>query len=422
MMSRNMKTMIAAAAAVAMLAPLGACGSASADSDPNTLTFFANNTQDAYQPVLDAFAKKYPDIKVKFSTTNGSQGGYQQVLQTRISGGKLTDVFVLPPEQLSDMVDNQLALDLTDEAFMKSIPEANKAPYSQDGKTYGMSVSTWINALAFNKDLLKKAGYDEIPATWDEFIGMLKKIKKTEPDVTPYLEAKDGLGIPVEGWLGEESAADNDGKMLDQSITDGETTFEKTYGPLYTEWSKLFKEDVMTSDVTGISADQMRTEFTSGRLAVMASGAWDVPTFKDSGIDFEFGTVPMLTKDQEQYTPGAADPSFAINAKISGQKLENAKKFLAFLASPEGLKAYQEGTGNIPVVEGYDAEIDPSFQNVYDTYMKTGHVYLNTLGWPAKGRTALRAETFSQLQQVAMGSIDGTTAAKNLDGKLQSYK
>lgn len=40
--------------------------------------------------------------------------------------------------------------------------------YSVDGKVYAMGVSTWTNAWVYNKDLLKKVGYDSIPATWDE--------------------------------------------------------------------------------------------------------------------------------------------------------------------------------------------------------------------------------------------------------------
>ncbi len=35
-----------------------------------------------------------------------------------------------------------------------------------DGKVYAMGVSTWTNAWVYNKDLLKKVGYDSIPATW----------------------------------------------------------------------------------------------------------------------------------------------------------------------------------------------------------------------------------------------------------------
>ena len=46
-------------------------------------------------------------------------------------------------------------------------------------------------------------------------------------------------------------------------------------------------------------------------------------------------------------------------------------------------------------------------------------MYLNSALW-SKGTTALRAETFTQLQQVALGSISPTQAAENLDSKLKT--
>lgn len=413
----TMKTAIAAAAAVAMLVPLAACGSGGAAGDENTLTFFANNTQDVYQPVIDAFEKANPGVKVKFSTTNGSQAGYQQTLQTRISGGQLSDVYVAPPEQLNDLVKNGVAKDLTDESFMDRIGDTNKAQATIDGKVYAMSVTAWTNAYAYNKDLLAKAGYDSIPETWDEFIDMLKALKNAGVD-KPYLEPKAGLGALVEGWIGYDSSKQS--KSIDQQIGDGDSTFAKSYTNYYKEWAKLLDAGVMGSEVTGLADDQVRSEFAAGRLAVMPSGYWDVNTFKDAGINFAFGRMPMLHKGDTPFAPGAADSGYAINAKISGKKLQNVEKFLDFLSSKEGLKLIQDNIGLIPATKNYTPEIDKTFTEPYDLYLKTGNIYLNTLGWPTSGRSALRAETFAQLQQVALGSITPAQATANLDAKLKT--
>ena len=79
MMKRSMKA-LAVIGAAALLFPLAACGAGSTSSGKE-ITFFANNTKEAYKPVLDGFAKANPDIKIKFTTTNGAQAGYQQTLQ-----------------------------------------------------------------------------------------------------------------------------------------------------------------------------------------------------------------------------------------------------------------------------------------------------------------------------------------------------
>lgn len=414
-MEKKSIRMIAAVAAAAMLVPLAACGGGNAADGKTTLSFFSNNPQDKYQPIIDAFEKANPDIKIDYSTTTGSQSGYQQTLQTRISGGNLADVYIVPPEALSDLVKGNYAKDLSNESFMDKIGDAAKKAYSVDGKVYAMGVSAWTNAWVYNKDLLKKVGYDSIPATWDEFLTMCGKLKAA--GITPYLEPKDGLGNAVEGWIGAESA--KQGEALDAKIDAGKDTFKNVYGKYYGEWDKLIKQNLMSSDVSGLSGDQVKSEFTAGRLAVYPSGSWDIDSFNETGLNYGFGQIPMLKKGDTPYAPGSIDPAFGINNKISGDKLKAAEKFFTFLTSDEGLKLYQKQLGLIPSVKGFNATVDDHFKDAYDLYIKTGNVYLNSAHW-SKGTTALRAETFTQLQQVALGSISPTQAAENLDSKLKT--
>ena len=127
-MEKKSIRMIAAVAAAAMLVPLAACGGGNAADGKTTLSFFSNNPQDKYQPIIDAFEKANSDIKIDYSTTTGSQSGYQQTLQTRISGGNLADVYIVPPEALSDLVKGNYAKDLSNESFMDKIGDAAKRP------------------------------------------------------------------------------------------------------------------------------------------------------------------------------------------------------------------------------------------------------------------------------------------------------
>ena len=175
----------------------------------------------------------------------------------------------------------------------------------------------------------------------------------------------------------------------------------------------------MSSDVSGLSGDQVKSEFTAGRLAIYPSGPWDIDSFNETGLNYGFGQIPMLKKGDTPYASGYIDPAFGINNKISGDKLKAAEKFLTFLTSDEGLKLYQKQLGLIPSVKGFDATVDDHFKDAYNLYIKTGNVYLNSAHW-SKGSTALRAETFTQLQQVALGSISPTQAAENLDSKLKT--
>lgn len=59
-MEKKSIRMIAAVAAAAMLVPLAACGGGNAADGKTTLSFFSNNSQDKYQPIIDAFEKANP--------------------------------------------------------------------------------------------------------------------------------------------------------------------------------------------------------------------------------------------------------------------------------------------------------------------------------------------------------------------------
>lgn len=71
-----------------------------------------------------------------------------------------------------------------------------------------------------------------------------------------------------------------------------------------------------------LSGDQVKSEFTAGRLAVYPSGSWDIDSFNETGLNYGFGQIPMLKKGDTPYAPGSIDPAFGINNKISGDKLK----------------------------------------------------------------------------------------------------
>ena len=103
------KKTIALVAAAAMLTSVAACGSSSNSSSSGVTeggkTEITVWSWDSTLPrTVKDFEKANPDIKIDYSTTTGSQSGYQQTLQTRISGGNLADVYIVPPEALSDLV------------------------------------------------------------------------------------------------------------------------------------------------------------------------------------------------------------------------------------------------------------------------------------------------------------------------------
>lgn len=274
------KRMLALACAGAMLVPLAACGS-DADAGKIRLSYLSWDNEQTSKPYIDEFEKENPDIKIDFSYAPPTSE-YISTLQTRLVGNQAPDVFIITSENRDDLIDNGYAKDLTDESFMKNISQANKDFVGRDGKTYGMSITSWASGIAYNKDLLKQVGYDEPPANWDDFLKLCKKLKNAgiEPFLEPNADEPSRFIDAFQGSILEKKGVDPTTLSTQDNQTPGTDELEAVK-----EYIRLYDEGGVTRDTVGISGDDMKTQFTNGQVAMIVDGAWDFATFEQAGMN-----------------------------------------------------------------------------------------------------------------------------------------
>lgn len=180
-----LKSAVAVAATAAMVVPMAACGSGTAGGGKTKISFYSYFKDNQIGEVVKGFEKKNPDITLDVQYGQ-DPAQYISTLQTRLAGGKPPTIFNLTMDNRTDVMKSGAALDISGEDFLDGIDDTNFALFQQDGKTYGMPVSAWVGVFFYNKDILKKAGYDKFPKTWDEFIEMGKKINSNGS--TAFLE------------------------------------------------------------------------------------------------------------------------------------------------------------------------------------------------------------------------------------------
>lgn len=410
-LAKAVKTAIAAAAGVAMLVPLAACGG-SADAGKTTISFLSWNNEQMMKPYVDKFEEENPDIKIDFSYSPPTPE-YIQTLQTRLVGNQAPDVFIITSENKDDLITNGYVKDLTDEPFMKDISQANKDFVSRDGKVYGMSLSSWASGIVYNKDLLKQVGADEVPNTWDEFLDLCKKLK--DKGITPYLETvADGLSRIPDAFQGAIFA--KDGTDVTALATESKQTPGANEKDAVKEWMKLYDQDLVTRDIVGISGDDMKTQFVNGQVAMICTGPWDFGTFQEaSGLNWGYDLMPALDADHEQYAQGSPSPALTIYSKLEGDKLKAAEKFLEFMHSDWALQKQSEG-GDAITVEGFESDVVEQYKDVYEQNVKTGKYFLMTNFY--KSPDVLSTATQAETQQLVQGAITPDQWAKNVDGKM----
>lgn len=280
------KRMLALACAGAMLVPLAACGS-DADAGKIRLSYLSWDNEQTSKPYIDEFEKENPDIKIDFSYAPPTSE-YISTLQTRLVGNQAPDVFIITSENRDDLIDNGYAKDLTDESFMKNISQANKDFVGRDGKTYGMSIISWVSGIAYNKDLLKQVGYDEPPANWDDFLKLCKKLKNAgiEPFLEPNADEPSRFIDAFQGSILEKKGVDPTTLSTQDNQTPGTDELEAVK-----EYIRLYDEGGVTRDTVGISGDDMKTQFTNGQVAMIVDGAWDFATFEQAGMNWDFAPI-----------------------------------------------------------------------------------------------------------------------------------
>jgi raffinose/stachyose/melibiose transport system substrate-binding protein len=406
--------LVAVSTAITMAAGGGSpSGSSDQSTGTGTLTFFSWDSEQTMAPIIGEFEKQNPGIKVEFSSAP-PVAEYISTLQARILSGTAADVFAIAAENKTNLIDNGAVVDLTDEPFMASLTQFNKDTYGKDGRSYGASISSWGGGIVYNKKLLAKAGVKEFPKSWDEFLALCGKLKDQGVKY-PFLESVQAMPIVVAAFVGAESAAS--GGTLDQKIFDGSSTFAATWTEPLTRWNELYTKGLVPKDVVGLTGDQVRDEFTSGRAAMIPAGPWEVSPIKKANpdLDFEMELVPGM-RGPEPYIAGAASPGLAINAKAKNP--EAAKKFIAFYTDAKAVAMYNKATDAITTTTDFKPVIDKSLNPIVEP-VRAGQIYLPQIAWQ-RCQDALNLEATAQLQQMVQGKTSPGDAAAALDTKLKN--
>ncbi|WP_058308497.1 ABC transporter substrate-binding protein [Gracilibacillus massiliensis] len=380
-----------------------------------TLSFLSWDGEEAMNPVIEGFEEAHPEIEIEFSHAPPVEG-YISNLQTRLLSDSAADVFIMAAENRNDLIQGDYVVDLTDEAFMEPISEANKAAYSQDGKTYALSVSSWGGGAFYNKKIFEEAGIDPKPQTWEEFIEIGKQLE--EFGVTPFY---DTFQSEIPGSLSALSGAEiiSDNPDYDTQLFNGETTFSDEWTSVLETYNQLFTEGIVKEAALGLNGDQILSEFINENVAMLMTGPWNINAIEEGNPDLEFGVMPIPgTEEGTLFASGAASPGYAINK--STENMEAAKTFLEYLSSPEGLELIYEGTGAFITADGYEAETHPSLELISEALLDNRY-YLPQISWP-RHNNELSQEFIVGIQDMIMGNSTPEDITNRLDQRLNELE
>ncbi len=356
---------ILGAALVASAAIIGSVYAASAD--PVTITFRFNDTEEEVRGAIDAFEKANPDIKVELQRIGWSDARNQYLREAATGQGP--DVAHVAQVWVTEMGDAGAALPLDD--FMAKDPPPNgfkdfvaqDLAKGKDGKIYGLPWTTDTWAMVYRVDVLKEAGIDTLPTTWDELRADSKQVyAKT---------GKAGFGFPAGSsasgaiWFLANFYWWSEGKALIVQKDDGSYALGLTAGDV-ADAMKYFKDFIDNGDnpQSNLAASDAHDPAIIQALVAgdQAMGAMPPNTYKavlaaykeanpDKPVPFASAPFPHAPDTKSSMFGGRM---LIINANT--QHPEAAWKFVKFMSSQKVFADFY--TSQFPAQQSLLKEID----------------------------------------------------------------
>ncbi|MGG6439021.1 extracellular solute-binding protein [Saccharococcus caldoxylosilyticus] len=333
---------------VLMMGILTGCSGSGKDTSNNaakeqkTLTLLINNqtTLDGIKAVADAFEKKY-DIKIEFETRPGGAEG-DNVVKTRLATGDMTDLVYYNSGALVQALNpEQNFVDLTNEPFMKNVMNSFKKTVTANGKVYGIPAGPVIvGGWLYNKKVYKELGLS-VPKTWSELMKNNEKIKAAGK--TPV------IGTYKDDWTTQLIVLADNYNVLAKTPTFAEDyTANKAKFSDTPEALRSFKKLEEVYKKGYLNKDFLATNYDAG-LKMLAEGKgvhYPMLTFALTAIAKNY---PDKINDIGVFPQPSDSPDIngftvwmpaAIYINKNSDHVEEAKKFVEFYISPEGMNAY----------------------------------------------------------------------------------
>ena len=308
-------------------------------------------------PMIQEFAKlyneKHPEVNVTVETLGGG-ADYGGALKSKLAADQMPTIFMFEGQGGYDLWKDYIA-DMSDAEWVK---DTDLAFYSPEGKAVGFPIAMEGFGLAYNADILEKAGID--PATLTTFSAVKAAFEKIDGMKEELgLDSVTSVGTSVSGglwWVTSQYVFNafyagyldyNDSSVYD-ALRKGEVDQERLTA--FANYLKLLYDYADQNVLQNGNYDAQVAAFASGKAAFITQGNWIDPNLKQLGANFKMGYISHNFLEEESTGLYMAAPSwFAVNAQATPEQQKAAVDFLNYMAlSEDGANYMVKEAGMVP--------------------------------------------------------------------------
>jgi raffinose/stachyose/melibiose transport system substrate-binding protein len=327
-----------------------AFGLAGAAQAQVTLTYYIddNPTNIATAENLKAaFEAENPDIKIELETHPGGAEG-DNLVKTMLATGEMADVFRYNAGSLFQALNPpQNMIDLTDEAFQASVIDSFKPVVTApDGRVYGIPEEASMGGgILYNRKIYEELGLS-VPKSWAEFMANNEKIKAAGkvPVIQTFGETWTSQLFVLGDYFNVQAAEPDFAERYTNNQAKYATSDAARKG--FERQEEIFKAGYLNEDFAAATfADGIRMVATGEGahypMLTFAIGAI-AQDYPENLQDVGFFAIPGDDAASNGLTVWM--PAAVYIAKTT-EHPEEAKRFLAFIASEKGCEARNAANG-----------------------------------------------------------------------------
>ncbi len=310
----------------------------------------------AFEALIKDFEAANPDVKVKQNLFDHE--GYKTAIRNFLTADAPDIVNWYAGNRMAPFVNAGQFEDVSDVWAANGLDETLKsaaASMTIDGKKWGVPYTYYQWGMYYNKDVFKKVGV-EMPKTWADFMTACEKIKAAGIDCTTT--GTKALW-PSGGWFDYMNLRTN-GYEFHMDLTAGKVAWtDAKVKKTFENWAQLIKGGYVTANHAAIDWQDALPLLAQGKAATYLMGNFAVAPLKEAGMTNDtlgFFQFPAI----DASIPMAEDaPTDTMHIPVGAKNKEDAKKFLAFLATAEVQTKLNEALGQLPVNNKSAKPADP---------------------------------------------------------------
>jgi raffinose/stachyose/melibiose transport system substrate-binding protein len=377
----ELKTTRRALLATAAAAALWVTSAAPGFAQDVTLSFLVDNAPNtvawANQLVADYQALN-PNVKIELEQRPGGADG-DNIIKTRLATQDMTDVFLYNSGSLFQAMNPQQNLvDLTDEPFQANVLDFFKQVVTSGGRIYGAPIGAAMGGgVLYNRKVYQELGL-QVPKTWDEFMANNEKIKaagKVPPVIQTFGTTWTSQLFVLADYYNVQAAVPD----FAQKYTANQAKYATTPAALkgFQRQEAVFKAGYLNEDFAAATFEEGLKKIANGEGAHYPMLTFAISAIQETYPDklSDVGFFAMPGDDAAKNGLTVWMPAGLYIPKTS-ENQEEAKKFVAFVASVAGCESQTKAGGATGPYMVKDctlpADVPPAVTDLLPYFQKEG--------------------------------------------------